>query len=71
LLGAELSVELTIRCLRLQSWPQGERSVDWYKAGELFNPVLLPYLDQKHEEQVRSGVVQLNEKGTTDEQYPL
>ncbi|GAA5950461.1 hypothetical protein JCM21900_004812 [Sporobolomyces salmonicolor] len=51
--------------------PQGERTADRYKGGELFNPVLLPSFDQKHEEQVRSGVVQLNEKGTTDEQNPL
>ncbi|GAA5872301.1 hypothetical protein JCM1840_004120 [Sporobolomyces johnsonii] len=55
----------------IRSWPQGERGVDWYKGGELFTPVLLPYLDQKHEEQVRTGVVQLNEKGMTEEQYPL
>ncbi|GAA5921722.1 hypothetical protein JCM1841_007105 [Sporobolomyces salmonicolor] len=71
LLGASLSLKLTIRSLRLWSGPQGERNADRYKGGELFNPVLLPSLDQKHKEQVRSGAVQFNEKGTTDEQYPL
>ncbi|GAA5848877.1 hypothetical protein JCM8547_006375 [Rhodosporidiobolus lusitaniae] len=55
----------------IRSWPQGERSVDWYKGAELYNPVLLPYLDQKHAEQVASGKVELNEKGTMDEQYPF
>jgi len=54
----------------MQSWPQGNRSVTWYKGGELFNPVLLPFLDQKHDEQVAAGVVKLNDKGTTDEKYP-
>ncbi|GAA5902050.1 hypothetical protein JCM8208_006673 [Rhodotorula glutinis] len=54
----------------IRSWPQGDRSVTWYKGGELFNPVLLPFLDKKHEEQVAAGVVQLNDKGTTDEKYP-
>ncbi|KPV74549.1 uncharacterized protein RHOBADRAFT_28115 [Rhodotorula graminis WP1] len=54
----------------IRSWPQGDRSVTWYKGGELFNPVLLPFLDKKHEEQVVAGVVKLNDKGTTDEKYP-
>ncbi|GAA5914487.1 hypothetical protein JCM6882_003037 [Rhodosporidiobolus microsporus] len=55
----------------IRSWPnEGERQVNWYKGGELFNPVLLPYLDQKHAEQVAKGIVELNEKGTTEEQYP-
>ncbi|GAA5827321.1 hypothetical protein JCM11251_003764 [Rhodosporidiobolus azoricus] len=55
----------------IRSWPNdSERQVNWYKGGELFNPVLLPYLDKKHEEQLAAGIVQLNEKGTTEEQYP-
>ncbi|BGP17367.1 hypothetical protein JCM10213_003411 [Rhodosporidiobolus nylandii] len=54
----------------IRSWPQGDRQVNWYKGGELFNPVLLPYLDMKHDEQIKNGVVKLNEKGTTEEQYP-
>lgn len=54
-----------------QSWPKGDRSVEWYKAAELFAPILLPYLDQKHDEQVRSGAITLNEKGMTEEKYPF
>ncbi|GAA5919541.1 hypothetical protein JCM6882_002909 [Rhodosporidiobolus microsporus] len=51
----------------VRSWPsEGNRNVDWYKASDLFAPVLLPYLDKKHAKQVASGVVQLNEKGETE-----
>jgi hypothetical protein len=56
--------------LLAQSWPKGERSVDWYKAGDLYNGLLLPFLDSKHDEQVKNGVVEVNEKGMTEEQYP-
>ncbi|GAA5872944.1 hypothetical protein JCM3774_004882 [Rhodotorula dairenensis] len=55
----------------VRSWPKGDRSVEWYKAAELFAPILLPYLDQKHDEQVRSGAITLNEKGMTEEKYPF
>lgn len=54
-----------------QSWPKGERSVEWYKGAELFAPILLPYLDHKHEEQVRSGAITLDAKGMLEEKYPF
>ncbi|GAA5992852.1 hypothetical protein JCM10908_001374 [Rhodotorula pacifica] len=55
----------------VRSWPEGDRSVAWYKAAEMFAPILLPYLDEKHDEQVRSGAITLNEKGMTEEKYPF
>ncbi|GAA5871021.1 hypothetical protein JCM1840_007572 [Sporobolomyces johnsonii] len=52
----------------LRSWP---RDVHWYKGAGKYTPVLLPYLDRLHEEQVLKGAVELDEKGKTRESYPF
>ncbi|GAA6025433.1 hypothetical protein JCM10207_005402 [Rhodosporidiobolus poonsookiae] len=54
----------------IRSFPTEDRGVHWYKATGAFEHVLLPYLDAKHDEQVTAGVVQLDEKGMTESQYP-
>ncbi|GAA5966359.1 hypothetical protein JCM21900_005146 [Sporobolomyces salmonicolor] len=51
-----------------QSWP---RDVHWYKGAGKYTPVLLPYLDRQHEEQVSRGEVVLDDKGKTQENYPF
>ncbi|GAA5922548.1 hypothetical protein JCM1841_006196 [Sporobolomyces salmonicolor] len=52
----------------LRSWP---RDVHWYKGAGKYTPVLLPYLDRQHEEQVSRGEVVLDDKGKTQENYPF
>ncbi|GAA5851708.1 hypothetical protein JCM8547_001180 [Rhodosporidiobolus lusitaniae] len=54
----------------IRSWPLDERGVAWYKGLESYSRVLLPFLDKKHEEQLEKGIVHLNEKGQTEENYP-
>lgn len=42
-----------------QSWPE---DVAKYKGSDLYTPVILPYLDQLHEEQLAAGIVVMNEE---------
>lgn len=44
----------------IRSWPE---DVNEYKGGSLYNDLLLPNLDRAHEEQIRSGVVHLDQDG--------
>ncbi|GAA6037822.1 hypothetical protein JCM8097_005056 [Rhodosporidiobolus ruineniae] len=55
----------------IRSWPtQGDINVAWYKGAELYTPVLLPFLDEKHDEQVKNGTIIVDEQGKTPENYP-
>ncbi|KLO16388.1 hypothetical protein SCHPADRAFT_901620 [Schizopora paradoxa] len=43
----------------IRSWPE---DVITYKGQRLYRDAILPYLDRQHEEQVRNGVVKVDEK---------
>ncbi|GAA6039359.1 hypothetical protein JCM8097_002815 [Rhodosporidiobolus ruineniae] len=52
-------------------WPdKGKKSVKWFKSASKYEHIILPFLDQKHEEQVRNGVIVLDEKGHAPHNYP-
>lgn len=44
----------------IRSWPE---DVSEYKGGSLYKDLLLPHLDELHQEQIRTGIVQLDEHG--------
>jgi hypothetical protein len=55
----------------MRTWPEG---VSWYKAAKLYKDCVLPFLDEKHREQVERGVVSSNpdeEEKRSKKAYPL
>lgn len=43
----------------MRSWPE---DIAWYKGAELYREAVLPYLDEKHAQQVKEGVVRETEE---------
>lgn len=52
----------------LQSWPE---NVAKYKGGDLYTPVLLPYLDDLHDRQLAAGTALLDAKDADSDKYPF
>jgi hypothetical protein len=54
----------------MRNWPEG---VNWYKAAKMYKDCVLPYLDEKHQEQLQSGVInsQEEEEKKSKVAYPL
>lgn len=54
----------------MRSWPEG---VNWYKGAPLYKECILPFLDEKHQEQIRNGVIpnEEEEMKKSKRAYPL
>jgi len=54
----------------MRNWPEG---VNWYKAAKLYKDCVLPFLDAKHEEQLKNGIIasQEEEEKRSKSSYPL
>lgn len=54
----------------MRNWPE---DVSWYKAASLYREVVLPFLDEAHQDQVRSGIVttQEAEEERSKKSYPF
>jgi alpha-1,2-mannosyltransferase len=54
----------------IRSWSQDVRA---YKGGELYEDVLLPYLDEKHQQQLKDGLIEgeETEREKSRKSYPL
>lgn len=53
----------------IRSWPD---DVAFYKGSDLYTPIILPYLDDLHDKQLKEGVVELNEEGIIElARYPF
>lgn len=54
----------------MRNWPEG---VNWYKAAKMYKDCVLPYLDEKHREQLEQGIIQSQgeEEKKSKASYPL
>ncbi|UZJ55003.1 hypothetical protein CBS101457_004323 [Exobasidium rhododendri] len=55
----------------MRNWPDG---VSWYKAAKLYKDCVLPYLDEKHRQQLQRGIISSSpeeEEKRSKKAYPL